>query len=438
MTTDDTDDIDQFLHGLVFFLRMTAEQMMEWVKTHPNESLSQFQLRHFSGQGSAFCTSEGISHLASLVGRKAKALPNARDLDPDEVFREVAQSVCPSLKAGAEKGEDEHTTVEQVVKAALDSVLTGLKPRTYHFPCVLAGAKKSEEFSIGPVTFKEISRFEAWLVSLDPAEAEFSEAVRSQEFIRYVRQFGWIASVQVPPCSSKISESRAELAVRTAINIVRVWFGLGHGSRMRLVHLEPATSGFSKYLVEESNKVSMSWSRTWEGASVADGWLDQVDQEHHKLVSWILRDIVFDERTEVADRIIDALSWFGDAAFEPSPGAKLTKLVMLLERLTITRQRFSKKRFCARVAILAMDDDSDFEAKYWAAYDFYNARSSISHGAISQSAEEHWAALRDAQRLITNTLFRGIELYGLNRFARTGKGTSLAVLLTSKRTDGPL
>jgi hypothetical protein len=39
---------------------------------------------------------------------------------------------------------------------------------------------------------------------------------------------------------------------------------------------------------------------------------------------------VFDERIEASERLIDALSWFGDAAFEPSPGAKIAKLVTLL------------------------------------------------------------------------------------------------------------
>src|SRR5260370_16161392 len=91
---------------------------------------------------------------------------------------------------------------------------------------------------------------------------------------------------------------------------------------------------------------------------------------------------------------------------------------MLLERLTTTTKRFSKKRFCRRIAILALDDDADFTAKYWAAYDFYNARSAIAHGASSQSSDEHWVALRQAQPLVTNSIFRAMEVYSLVRFGR--------------------
>jgi hypothetical protein len=115
----------------------------------------------------------------------------------------------------------------------------------------------------------------------------------------------------------------------------------------------------------------------------------------------------------MADRLIDALSWYGDASFEPSPGAKLAKLAMALERLTMTTRRFSKKRFCRYVAILALDDDADFESKYWTAYDFYNARSSVSHGCESQFEVNHWKRLRDAEAMIVNCIFRGTEVYSI-------------------------
>jgi hypothetical protein len=267
--------------------------------------------------------------------------------------------------------------------------------------------------------------FETQLASLGSTELEFDEGIRDANFIDYIRQFGWIVSVKVPSCSRRIAEGRAELAARTGINIVRVWFGLGHGTRMRLVHTEPATSTFSKFLVQSDKQISLSWSRTAEGASVVDGWFSQVNVEHHKLVSWLLRDIVFDERSEIVERLIDALSWFGDAAFEPSPGAKIAKLVMLLERLTTTTKRFSKRRFCRRIAILASDSDADFSAKYWGAYDFYNARSAIAHGSSSQSSSKHWSALRQAQPLVTNSIFGAMEVYSLIRFRRPGTPRSL-------------
>jgi len=423
MTSEDQNDYERFLDGITFFLRLTPEQVMEHMKLHKEDSFP--QIRHFSGQGYASCTRDGMNHLELLAKRRIQALNNGKDFDCQEVVHEISERIGPSLKEGIQNEENTESTFERVFTSALKSAEGQQKKSTYHFPCVLTGAKSPKEFIVGPVRFTVASLFESRLASLSPVETQFNESVRSDELISYIRQFGWIASVNVPACSPGISKSRAELAARTAINIVRVWFGLGYGRRMRLVHIEPATSGFSKYLVEADNEISVTWSRTSEGASVVDGWFDQVDVEHLKLASWLLRDIVFDERTEIVERLIDALSWFGDAAFEPSPGAKIAKLVMLLERLTTTTKKFSKKRFCRRVAILALDDDADFAAKYWAAYEFYNARSAIAHGSSSQSFSEHWKALWEAQPLITNSLFRAMEVYSLIRFGRPALPRSL-------------
>jgi hypothetical protein len=423
MTSEDQNDYERFLEGITFFFGLAPQQLMEHMKLHKEDAFS--QIRHFSGQGSAPCTTDGMNHLGLLVQRRIQVMSNGKDFDYQEVVREIADHIGPSLQEGVQDGKDTEDIFECVFASALGPLKDKQKKSIYHFPCVLARAKSPEEFTVGPVRFTVASLFESRLASLSSTEMQFGEGVRNDEFINYIRQFGWIASVNVPPCSPGISKTRAELAAQTAINIVRVWFGLGYGRRMRLVHTEPATSGFSKYLVEADNEISVSWSRTAEGALVVDGWFDQVDVEHHKLASWLLRDIVFDERTEIVERLIDALSWFGDAAFEPSPGAKIAKLVMLLERLTTTTRRFSKRRFCRRVAILALNDDADFAAKYWAAYEFYNARSAIAHGSSSQSSSEHWAALREAQPLITNSIFRAMEVYSLIRFGRPGLPRSL-------------
>lgn len=423
MTEIDERDYDEFLEGVFFFLRLDAAQIIGHMQIHREDAFT--FIRHFSGHGNAFCTRAGMERMRQLIKRRVRALPNGSDCDTEDLLHEFSELIGPSLKEGQDHGKGLEETFEDVFAVALSKVTNQHKGFTFHLPCVLAGAQSPAEFNIGPVTFTTVSVFEVRLASLNSDLREFDERIRDLEFLHYIRQFGWIASVKVPPCSLSVSKFRAELAARTAINIVRVWFGLGHGERMRLVHTEPATSGFSKFLMESDGKISLNWSRKSEGAPVVADWFTQVDVHHHKLASWLLNDIVNDKRSELAERLIDALSWFGDAAFEPSPGAKIAKLVMLLERLTATARRFSKKRFCRRIAILALDDDADFGNKYWAAYEFYNARSGITHGANSQTSVEHWAALKDANALITNSIFRAFEVYQLIHFGEGGSPRSL-------------
>jgi len=411
---EDQRDFEGFVEGLAFLAQLSINEMMEHFRAHKEDAWS--NLRHASGQGNMPCTKKGMDHLRALVFRRTRAVDGAKNLDHEEVLHEVQETICKMLTEGSREGQNEDEILNAVLSTALERAGKRQKSTTYHYSCVLTGAKDPSEFTLGPVKFTLASLFNSWLDSLDSTKIKIGERVRNAEFFNYTQQFGWVVSVKVPACSAAISKARAELAGRTAINFVRVWFGLGHGRRMRLVHTEPATSGFSNYLVEKEGSISLSWSRTMEGAAVVGGWFKQVHIEHQKLVSWFLRDIVYDERTEVTERLIDALSWFGDAAFEPSPGAKIAKLVMLLERLTGTTKKFSKKRFCARVAIMASTSDTDIEAKYWEAYEFYNARGYITHGSSSQSSDEHWAALRNAQGLITNSIFRALEIYSVFRF----------------------
>jgi len=424
MTGEDQIDYEGFLEDLLSCSQLSPEELAEHFKLHWKETFP--MLRHFDGHGFAICTSEGTNCLRSIVHRRVLALDNFKDFDLDAVLEEVAQRICPSLKAGAVLEESPEEIFEHVMTSSLETAVSQQERTIYHFPCVLAGAKDPEEFIVGLVRLSTATRFESRLASLDSSGIKFNEEVRGDQFLEHIRQFGWVISVQVPPCSPEISKARAELAARTAINIVRVWFGLGHGRRMRVVHLEPATANFSKYLVEASKGISLMWSRTREGAAIDDGWFAQVEEDHLKIVSWLLRDILFDERSEIAERLIDALSWFGDAAFEPSPGARIAKLVMLLERLT-TNARFSKKRFCKRVAILALEsgDEADFTEKYWKAYDFYNARSTVVHGSASQASSEHWKSLNDALPVVVNSIFCAMQIYQIVKFPWPGIPRSL-------------
>lgn len=417
MTCEDEADYEKFLDGIAYFLKLDVQQTMEHIREHKEDSFC--NIRHFSGTGSALCTKEGMRALQSLIRRRVQAKIDGKNLAFKDVVDEVCKHIGPGLREGTEQGHSQEDIFERVYSGAVKTVEEQQKEFKYHFPCVLTGAKSPEEFSIGPVSFTRGSLFESRLLALGSEQKKLSEKIRDAEFLDYVKRFGWICSVEVPRCSSKVSKQRAELAARTAINIVRVWFGLGHGRRMRLVHTEPATSGFSKFLVEDDKEISLNWSRTFEGAAVINGWFDQVvpgNIGHHKIASSLLKDIVYEQRSDIVERLIDALSWFGDAAFEPSPGAKIAKLVILLERLTMTAPKFAKRRFCRRVAILAMDDETDLAAKYWSAYSFHNARSGIVHGSKSQFTDDHWRELRQVQNLITKCLFRAMEVYSLITF----------------------
>jgi hypothetical protein len=108
------------LEGITFFLGLTPKQLMEHMKLHKEDAFS--QIRHFSGQGSAPCTRDGMNHLGLLVQRRIRSLSNGKDFDCQEVVREIAERIGPSLKEGVQNGEDTEDIFERVFTSALKAV----------------------------------------------------------------------------------------------------------------------------------------------------------------------------------------------------------------------------------------------------------------------------------------------------------------------------
>ncbi len=119
------------------------------------------------------------------------------------------------------------------------------------------------------------------------------------------------------------------------------------------------------------------------------------------------------ERTsEMVSRVVDGLSWFGEATFEVSVGKQIAKFEAALERLTVTgRGRFALHSFCARTALLAYDPvQRDLEDCYWKAFEIHIARSQVVHGIVSSGSPLFRKSLQTAHEVTRTVLFRGLEI----------------------------
>lgn len=114
--------------------------------------------------------------------------------------------------------------------------------------------------------------------------------------------------------------------------------------------------------------------------------------------------------SEMTARMVDGLSWFGEATFEADLGKQIAKFEAAVERLTITG-RFGLHSFCTRGALLAYDPvKKDMEEWYWKAFDVHVARSQVVHGIISPADPIFRKALQVAHDLTRTALFRGLEM----------------------------
>jgi len=98
VSPEDQDDYGKFLEGITFFMQLAPEQILEHMKLHREDAFS--QIGHFSGEGSAPCTKDGMSHLRALVQRRVQALTRSKDFDFEEVVKGIAEHIGPSLQQG--------------------------------------------------------------------------------------------------------------------------------------------------------------------------------------------------------------------------------------------------------------------------------------------------------------------------------------------------
>jgi len=124
----------------------------------------------------------------------------------------------------------------------------------------------------------------------------------------------------------------------------------------------------------------------------------------------LVTSVILGARSEMSYRVEDALTWFGDSAFESAPGTQIVNFVAALERITTT-ESFSTHKFCSRLAMLGYEEEKNFAKTYWDAFAVHTARSAVIHGGFSPTSTTFRNKVRLAHDLTRNVLFRGLEVH---------------------------
>jgi len=167
-------------------------------------------------------------------------------------------------------------------------------------------------------------------------------------------------------------------------------------------------------LREIDGKIEWTWhGRGTEGALVENGWFASIPEFYLNFASHLLASCLNGRRSEATNRLVDALKWFGDAAFESSSGVRIAKWIAALERLTTTGQ-FDTHVFCVRVALLTGNPDADsIDRAYKNARKAYQLRCDVMHGSCSQD-DVHLAANAGFVHDLTRTaILRALEMHTL-------------------------
>ena len=407
----DVRDFWRIHSGLEVYARLDTKATMERLKAHKEDALC--TISPASGDGKLFCTRDGYQAIFDLAERHVNSLPVPDDYSPDEVAKQIRRYIVQAI---VEQKADEPALAWVLAKAVAE-VEVGHVERTYHFPCVLVNCRKPPTFQFGPVTFTTAEHFPVSMAEVlrrycEDRPDRTDRPERAEGFKKHVAEYGWIATVTVPPCAEERGRQMAELVISTAINLLRALLGNPNARDIRLANAPQSKPIHSEYACEERGELHLNFSRRALGILADDNWLVYVkrNRDFWNQAEHLLKAATLGKKSEISSRVIDALGWFGEAAFEPAPGTKIVKYVLALERLSTT-SLFRPHTFCMRVALMAAQNDSEFERCYWDAYAVYVDRSQVVHGGISARTGGQGKNLRSAHEITRKVLFRGLGVH---------------------------
>jgi hypothetical protein len=397
--------------GLEAYAHLDAKGTMDRLRAHKEDALC--EVTDYSGNGKLMCTRDGYNAIIELAERHRESLSVRDDYSVKELVEGLRKHI---VRAMVEEKQDE-PALARVLGDAVSEADRNHVERTYHFPCVVVPHDEPPQFRIGVVAFTSAKAFpqvfakeiQAYLQK--SGDDTFSKE-RVQRFEEYLLKHGWLASIKVPPCAEEAAKQRAEAAVSTAINLLRLVFGVHYGRDMRVAHVAFVQPTMIEFAVTSNGQLDFVWSRKSSGALVAKDWYLAMQKwkGFWAVAAHLVATIVSGKRSEMSYRVEDALSWFGDSAFESAPGTKIVNFVAALERITTT-ESFSTHKFCSRVAMLGYEDEKDFERTYWDAFDVHTARSGVIHGGFSPTSAAFRKKVSLAHDLTRNVLFRGLEVH---------------------------
>jgi hypothetical protein len=407
----DIDDFWRVHNGLEAYMGLGPKETLERLKAHREDAFC--EIDSMDGTGKLLCTRDAMEAIYSLAERQVSSLPVPDDYSSEEIAEAIRKNLARIM---VEEKADEPVLARLLPLAVAKSRATHVE-RTYHFPCLLLRPQQIPHFRIGPVDFMTAEEFcKVKAEALD----RYVQANRNQEhssqrlegFKKHLADSGWIATVVIPPCAQSSAETRAKRSITSAIDLMRLLLGAGYARDMRLRQSAQARASYEEHAVEEDGKLHLVMIRRTPEALVSDDWhiVMQQFQPFWNRAAHLLCTSVAGNRSEIAERMIDGLRWFGEAAFEPAPGTQIVKFVAALERLTTTEQ-LSTRMFCARIALLSWDNEHTLEQRFWDANTIYDARSRVVHGDMSPASIQFRKHLRLAHDVTRTALFRGLEIH---------------------------
>src|SRR5579872_932965 len=341
-------DYETLIEGIEFCLQLEQEihrqgnlgALRSHYEKHPEDKLC--QVYRPGSQQMVLCRRAGIEAIARMAARLVDEAEDGQDLSKKRIAEIISRKI---LQVGIDGVTDDAELV-RVLKTYVEESKAEHIEASYWFPCILLhegppgpelGPPVPDRLALGPVQFTKFALFAQEFAAAVEKGAKRADEKAFELFAENAKEHGWVAHVSIPRCAPDVSRARGEVVIEAAINLIKVFIGLGYGRSMRLPHTAPARNRQTCVLADVQDRIEWTWhGRTLEGALVAGDPLAALPEHIRTFASDLLGMSLPGRRHEVTTRVLDALKWFGDASFEESAGVQIVKWVAGLERLTGT------------------------------------------------------------------------------------------------------
>lgn len=374
-------------------------------------------LPHPSGKGDILCGAEAYRRLRSISRIGISRSRYAGRISEDSVFSELKSIFVKNfIHDGREINHDEsNRAVSAAIKAAAKKIID----IAHYIPCDIANEKSPTDFRIGPVRF--VKR-DILLKDIDPQLNAYLSDTHGgcdlvmlsrllSDAVAYYESFSWIAEVKVNGCDNKTSRERAARMVQGAIDCLHLLIGTAYSTHLRMGG--PAMGFDKRGLIEidANDKARISTSSSWRVHSLGENWWTWLNQEGGdeaiELMGIALEGAYATPKPlPMAQRFIDAATWFGEAARDTFAASRTIKYVTAIERILTTRNdsditKTLAERGAALTYVPGHSNLDCLKAKFASVYDL---RSRLVHGSRSPNEIGIGSGLRDAEELSRTVL----------------------------------
>lgn len=324
-----------------------------------------------------FLSSKAQRKLHDIAKRQCLSLSN---LTVNEYIHEIRSALYLHLK---NKGRFDTSGCMKLISKVHKNIDEKAQEITYFFPFNAPSLSPEKKIQIG----------RAKIIHKDSIYAKVSNNRNYSRFAKNNNQnsFNCLLSITVPKCSNKMSKNRAQNTAEFIFGVIKV-FTTSYklkANQMNLIN-HPTKSNITHYIANNNDDYWIGGSYTF-GEDLQDFW-NSFENDLESDLGLVIKKLTLQavspgNKECLADRLIDAFYWFGDASRDNNSSAQVVKLVTAMERLVTVKDKEKNdaitENFCRRVSCLIAIYHSEINKWHNKAKKIYKLRSNFVHGTQS-------------------------------------------------------